>query len=235
METKLETNPNLARVAAATFLFVCMPTSIWSQTYVLSKLFVAQDPAATAANILSNEFSFRMALVLNLAGSLVFAWMTFTMYRIFEPVNRTLGLMMALPIAAQVAVAFLLESINFTALTVLKSEPRPGFGVADQQEAAYLLLRLYRASLSCDKIVLALSILPWGALVWRSGIVPRIFGVLLIISGIGYVLDTITGLLLDRSIVVVIRPYLRGAFVGYIATMLWLLIRGVGKWRPVPA
>lgn len=227
METILASHSRMARLAAAIFLFLCIPMSLWAQTSVMAKVFVAGDPAATAANMLADEFMFRVAMVSNLIGSIIFALMTFMLYRIFQQVDKFLGLLMILPIVAQLAIAFVLESFNFSALLVLKSEPRTNFDVVQQQEAAYFLIRIYRTAMSSDKIILGLSIIPWGMLVLRSGFLPKVFGVLLIISGIGYILDSTTGFLMDRSIVSLIRPGLRGAFLGYIATMIWMLVKGL--------
>jgi hypothetical protein len=233
METHPETNRRNARIAGAIFLFVCIPLSMWGQMYVPSQIFVAQDPATTATNMLAKEFIFRTSIVVNMFGFMFFALMTLMFYKIFRPVDKQLALLMIIPVIAQVAVTFLLESLNFAALLIVKSEPRPGFDVAQQQESAYLLMRIYRAVMSCDKFLLGLSIIPWGILVWRSGFTPRVFGVLLIISGIGYLADTATGILFDRSVVVVLRPVLRGAFVGYVLTMLWMVIKSVNEKKPV--
>lgn len=226
-ESALGSNARTARIAAALFLFVCIPTSMWGQMYVPGKVFVAQNPAATAANLLANEFIFRASIVVNLIGFTVFATMTFMIYRVFREVDSFLALLMIVPIIAQIAVTFLLEASTFAAVTIIKSEPRPGFDVAQQQETVYFLMRLYRAIMSCDKFLLGLSFIPWGMLVWRSGLMPRVFGVLVILSAVGYIADTFTGIILERSLVVIIRPYLRGMFVGYVLTMLWLLIKGV--------
>ncbi|HMJ70135.1 MAG TPA: DUF4386 family protein [Cyclobacteriaceae bacterium] len=128
-----------------------------------------------------------------------------------------------------------MEAINFTALLVLKSPARPNFEIVQQQEAAYFLFRLSRTVMSCDKLFLGLSFIPWGIIVWRSGFMPRIFGVLLIISGIGYIADTCAGILLQRPLYIVLQPYLRGAFIGFLLTQLWLMIKGIDSRKTSPA
>lgn len=235
METTPETNRRNARLAAALFLFLCVPLSIWAQMFVQGKVFVPQDPVATASNLLASEFSFRTSIVIDLVGILLFAFMTTLLYRIFKPVDKYLALLMIVPVLAQIPVVFILEAFNYAAILMLKSEPRPGFGLAEQQETVYFLMRLHRAGASCEKLFLGLSFIPLGMLVWRSGYMPRFFAVLLFISAAGYIADTCTGIILERSIVSIIRPYLRSMFLGYMMTMLWWLIRGVNTEKTTTA
>ena len=72
MEEKTISPKKTARLAASLFFFVCIPLSFWGQTYVLSNIFVPQDPTATANNLLSNEFIFRMSIVSHLVDTIFF-------------------------------------------------------------------------------------------------------------------------------------------------------------------
>ncbi|HZY81936.1 MAG TPA: DUF4386 domain-containing protein [Cyclobacteriaceae bacterium] len=226
MEGTLEANTRIARIASAIFLLICIPLSVWSDSYVPGKIFVAQDPVATANNLLANEFLFRSAIIVHILGFSCFVLMTFMFHRVFSPVDKFLGRLMLMPIIAQFAIGFVLQTLNFSALLVLKSEIRAGFDLAAQQETAYMLLRISRTGLGSEKIVLGLSFIPFGMLVLKSGFIPRIFGILLIISGAGYVIDTCGLMLLDRPVYLMIQP-VRFLFVGFLATVLWLLFKGV--------
>jgi hypothetical protein len=61
-----------------------------------------------------------------------------------------------------------------------------------------------------------------GVLVFRSGYIPRVMGVLLVIAGAGYVLDSLRPYLFPRADL----GFLMITFFGEVVFMLWLLVRG---------
>lgn len=61
-----------------------------------------------------------------------------------------------------------------------------------------------------------------GVLVFRSGYIPRVLGVLLMIAGAGYVIDSLQPYLLPG----VNLDFLMITFFGELVFMLWLLVRG---------
>lgn len=216
------------RLAGALFIFLCIPLSLLGDIFVWAKIFVAKDPVATSANLLANEFIFRVEIVNHLAGTLIFVFMVVLLYRIFRPVDGHLARLMLLPVLAQIPVVFVMETLNYAALMVLKAEPRPTFDVAQQQEVSYFLLRLTLYNVGASKWVFGLLFFPWGMLILKSGFLPRIFGFIVIMAGIGYTADSCSYVLLERPIYLTIQPFLRfGATIGYTLTLLWMLVKGV--------
>jgi hypothetical protein len=71
---------------------------------------------------------------------------------------------------------------------------------------------------------------PFGVLVSRSGFLPRILGVLLIVNGIAYLVVSILSLLLPGHESVIFRAVLP-ALLGEVWIMFWLLIKGVKTQR----
>ena len=136
---------------------------------------------------------------------------------------------MLVPALAQITIVFILEILHYTALMILKSEPRPTFDVAQQQEAAYFLLRMYSygGGIGIGKLFIGLCFIPFGMLVFRSGFAPRIIGVLLIIGGVGYVADCCISILLQRADYLMVRSFLKYTTLAYILALLWFLIKGV--------
>ena len=116
---------------------------------------------------------------------------------------------------------------------VLKSEARPTFDIAQQQEVAYFLMRMprYATGAGMGKLFLGLCFIPFGMLVFRSGLAPRIIGILLIIGGVGYVADCSIAILLQRQDYVMIRPYLMVTTLCYALALLWFLVKGVQEKR----
>jgi hypothetical protein len=161
--------------------------------------------------------------------------MVLLFHRIFRPVDKNLSRLMLISVLVQVPVVFVFEVFNFTALMILKSEPRSTFDVAQQQEAAYFLMRMprYAVGAGMGKLFLGLCFIPFGMLVFRSGFAPRIIGILLIIGGVGYVADCCISILLQRTDYVMVRSFLMYTTVGYALALLWFLIKGVQEKKAV--
>jgi len=235
MEMTPTSNSRTARLAASLFFFLGIPLSLWGQTYVLSRILVHQDPATTANNLLSYEVLFRMSIISHLANTLAFVLMVLLFYRLFRPVDKHLSRLMLVPALAQITIVFILEILHYTALMILKSEPRPTFDVAQQQETVYFLLRMYSyaGGIGMGKLFIGLCFIPFGMLVFRSGFAPRVIGILLIIGGVGYVADCCTFILLQRSDYLMVRQFLMYTTLAYILALLWFLVMGVKvqKWK----
>ena len=79
-----------------------------------------------------------------------------------------------------------------------------------------------------------LWLFPLSILAYKSRFLPRFLGVWLIITGIFYVVLSITGLLLpEYKDVVLNSPFALPAELGEVALMLWLLIKGANV-QPSP-
>ena len=233
MDEPLQSNSRTVRIAASLFFFVCLPMYFWEQNFVRAKIFVAQDPVATAGNLLANEFGFRVATITHLGGTIVFVFMILMLHRVFRPVDKYLSRLMIAAVLVQVPVILLLEIFDIGALMILKSEARPTFDVIQQQEAAYLLLRLQRVGIGTSKLFFGLCFIPFGMVVLKSGITPRIIGILFIIGGVGYVGDFCIYVLLQRPDYIMVRSILMYSYFGWMVALLWLLVKGVRSPAPV--
>lgn len=83
------------------------------------------------------------------------------------------------------------------------------------------------------QVFFGLWLLPMGYLVYRSGMIPRVIGILLAVGCFGYLVDTFarfTASDLDAALspYVVVTP----AAVAEVSMMLWLLIKGVKVPQP---
>ena len=92
-------------------------------------------------------------------------------------------------------------------------------------------LGLYGRGLNINEALWGLWLFPFGVLVIRSGLIPRILGVLLIVNGFAYLALSFSSLLLPAYASVVSRFALPAQF-GELWIMLWLLIKGA-KVEPV--
>lgn len=218
-----------ARWAGLLYLVVVL-TGPFVLLYVPGKIFVTGDATATAANLLAHETLFRASLVAGLVGELCFLGAVLLLHRLLREVDRTLALLMVILIFLVAPVGLVGTANGIATLTVLHGDYLSAFDGAQRDALATLLLELDRHGVLVSELFWGLWLLPLGALVWKSGFLPRWLGAWLLANGLGYVAISVTGLLLPerlKSVSNLATPLLFGE----LALMLWLLVVGVRARR----
>lgn len=214
-----------ARVAGLWYLLLVLTAPI-SLMYVPGKLIVWNDAAATASNILASQLLFRIGIVSGLVSTVTFIFLVLALYRLLKGVNQQQAALMVILTLVGVPLA-LLNEVNQLAVLVLTR----GAGVLSaldkpQRDAlALFFLNLHGQGIIVAELFWGLWLFPFGLLVFRSGFLPRILGVWLIVNGFAYVTISFTGLLLPPYYSTVSNLALP-ALLGEMAIMLWLLIMG---------
>src|SRR5882757_2604641 len=106
-----------ARIAGAVYLSMVV-TGPFSLIYVPSKLIVRGDAAATAGNILAHETMFRLAILADLVGQVIFICLAVALYRLLSGVNKIWAVLMVALVLVSAAVGFLNTLNNIGALTL---------------------------------------------------------------------------------------------------------------------
>jgi hypothetical protein len=210
-----------AKLAGALYLLM-MPLGIFGIVYVPTTLVVAGDAAATAERITEAEWLFRSGIASHLISLVIFIFLILTLYRLLETVNKRRARLMVVLALLGVPMAMFSEIGHLAALIWLDGPADGAFTPAQLQAQAMSFLDLREQSFLVAQIFWGLWLLPLGALVFRSGFLPGWIGVLLVIAGAGYLIDSATQLLSLGFPVVSMFT-----FVGELALMLWLLIKGV--------
>src|SRR6266404_3285697 len=214
-----------ARIAGAIYLSMVV-TGPFSLIYVPSKLIVRGDAAATAGNILAHETMFRLSILADLVGQVIFICLAVALYRLLNGVNKIwAGLMVAL-VLVSAAVGFFNTLNDIAALTLFRGADFLAVLEKSQRDAlGYLFIRLHSQGNLINEIFWGLWLFPFGLLVFRSGFLPRFIGIWLMVNCFGWVVLSMTALFFP--------PYYETAFrmaqpvlFGELAIMLWLLIKG---------
>jgi Domain of unknown function (DUF4386) len=222
-----------ARLAGVLYL-VNGVTGFFGIIYVPSRLVVSGNVAATSNNILASERLFRAGIVSELICATEFIFLVWVLYRLLGGVNKTHASLMVMLGLAFVPIMCVNVLNEIGALTLLRGADFLSVFDRSQREAlAMLFLDLHRYGYVVGWIF-GLWLFPLGVLVFRSGFLPRILGVLLIAAGFGYLADSLTPLLLPGYENMVSRLADIPLTLGEPAMILWLVIRGA-KDRPLPA
>jgi hypothetical protein len=223
-----------ARIAGAVYLSLIL-TGPFSLIYIPSKLIVRGNATATASNILIHETLFRLGIVADLFGSVIFICLGMALYRLLSSVNKTWARLMLGLVLVSAAVGFVNVLNNIAALTLFGGADFLSVFDKSQRDAlAYLFIRLHSQGNIINEIFWGLWLFPFGLLVYRSGFLPRFLGVWLMLACFGWLVLSFIGLLFP--------PYYETAFriaqpvmFAELAIMLWLLIKGAKVPTPPSA
>ena len=206
---------NTAKIAG--WLYLCLiPLGILGIIYVPATLFVAGDVASTIANILEHELLFRVGIVSAFLVQLVSIFVVLYLYKLLKPVNQTHALLMVLFLLLAVPITLVNELFHVAVLVLLNSaEP--------SHQLVSLFLELHQHGIFVSQVFWGLWLFPMGYLVFKSGFLPKILGILLMIGCMGYLVDSVTHFILpDFGF-----TFSEFTFVGELLLPLWLVVKGV--------
>jgi hypothetical protein len=211
-----------ASITAGVALLLMSAIAIFGNVVVVNGLVTEGNAGQTATDIMASEGSFRLgiaSLIVVIALDVVVAW---ALYRVFSPVSNSLSMLaMALRLVYSgvfmVAIGHLLGAVR-----LLSNDGYLAVFGADQVSAqAMLEITAFNDIWYVGQFLFGLHLLLIGYLAYRSGYVPRLLGVLIVISGLGYAADSL-GAVLSQGRWTDISAF---TFIGEFLLALWLLIR----------
>jgi hypothetical protein len=226
MELDPGSRKKTARLTGLLYL-VWIITGVFGMFYVPSQISIRGDAAATAQNILSNEFLFRTSMINDLIGSTLWVVLALALYRLFKEVNERQARLLVALVIVQIPVAFIMDAFNMASLMIFKGEVLKTFELNQRQDVAMLFLRINDYGILSLEMFWGLWLFPLAILVYRSRFLPRFLGVWLIITGFFYLVLSFTGIILPQYKDAVLNSvFALPAEIGEMALMLWLLIMG---------
>ena len=221
---------NVARVAGVLYLIIIV-AGIFAEFFVRQSLKVPGDATATANNIMASEGLFRVGIAGDLIMIMSDVALALAFYVLLRPVSNALSLLAAFFRLGQAAILGINLLNLFFVLQLLSGADYLTAFSADQLHAmALFFFNGHGIGYSLAMVPFAFSLLVLGYLVFKSGYIPKILGVLLIVASAGYLIDSFAGFLLSNYaayetifVLVVFLP----AFIGELSMCLWLLIKGV--------
>jgi hypothetical protein len=219
-----------ARVAGALFLLTLVAGG-FGEGYVPSTFIVSSDAAVTVANIKGSEFMFRLGFAGFLIESICDAALALIFYVLLRPVNKNVSLLAAFLGLISTAVFAVAELFCFMALHIssgagyLKS-----FSPDQLNTLALLSLKIYTIGGAVFTAYYGLAWILRGYLMFHSGYLPKLLGILMVIGGLGF---------FARNFLLILAPayasdvLLMLMFPGGLLLTAWLLIKGVdvAKWQ----
>jgi hypothetical protein len=222
----MDSTKNTAKLAGLLYLILTI-CGLFNLLYVPSKIMVHEDAAATAKNIIANEFLFRTSTICDILSNITFIFLALVLYRLLKQVNERQANTMVVLVLVQIPVVFIMEALNISSLMIFKGEILKSFELNQRQDVAMSFLKINSSMTLTLEVFWGLWLIPFGQLVYKSSFIPRILGILLILGGIAYLIESFTGLLLPKDVSTVNQFTFVFYSLAEISTMLWLLIKGV--------
>ena len=172
------------------------------------------DAAKTAIDISNSEALFRWGTASLILVAILDIIVAAALLRLFEPVNRSLSITAAWFRVAYAAV-YLVAIIQLVIALGLLDDPNQALRAIDAYGTIWLV----------GLIIFGVHLLLIGYLAYRSGFMAKVFGILLVIAGLGYIADGFVAVLMPGPSISIGQF----TFVGEVALIFWLLIRGSRK------
>ena len=232
--TSMHAPKRLARLAGLLYLFVGIFGG-FAEGYVDPKMYSAGNAAATAANVVANAGLVRLDVVAHLLDGTFFILLAMTLYILLKHVHKSMARAFVLLVALATGIICLNAVFMFEGLRVATdSTYTAAFGTAGSNALVLLLLDTQHYGTLIAQVFFGLWLVPLGYLAYRSsGMFPKWLGVLLVVGGVGYLVDLLTAFLVP-DVGTAIHP-----FVGVIPTALaeitmlvYLLVVGVKTVKP---
>ena len=227
------TAKKLARIAGVLYLLITI-AAVVAHFYVPEQIIVPGDAATTAHNITASEPLFRIG---GIGGELVVLLseivLSIILYVLLKPVSKLLSLVAAVSRLIMTTVHGI-NLLNYFFVLLLLSGAN--YAAVFETEQIHALVTLFLDAHSLGFTIgiafLTLHVFLLGYLIFKSGYWPRVLGILFLIAGLGYLVDSFALLLVPSYETT--PAYIQLAIaIAELAFPLWLLIKGVDveRWK----
>jgi hypothetical protein len=231
MEEKMKSIKKIARIAGILTLLIVV-FAPFSMIYVPTTLVVPGDAATTANNIMASEGLFRLGIASDSIVFLIEIVLTVLLYVLLKPVSKTLSLVAAFSRLAMTVIQGINLLNHFFVLLLLSGTSYLTVFAPDQLHALVMLfLNAHENVVLIWGLFFSLHLLVFGYLVYMSGYIPKIIGILLVVASLPYLIQGFGNILFPQYK----ETFTSIAFLSSIeiALPLWLLIKGVNveQWQ----
>ena len=229
----MNTNNKAARIAGFVYLLyliVAISSDVLRGSFV-----VLGDAAATAGKITAHEGLFTLTAVGDLVATALFFLAAWALYVLLKPVNKNLAILLMLFNLAGVAIQCSSDVLLFAWQLLLSGADYLNVFQADQLQAlAMFFLDLREEGFLIAQLFYAAWLFPLGYLVFKSGFLPRILGVVLMIHCFTWLSTFFQSFLCPGFTAITYVSWPLG-FVAEVGLTLWLLIMGAKDQKPAVA
>ena len=182
----MNSDKKTARIAGVLYLLNGI-FSGFAFAYVIGKVYVAGNAAATAANVVAYSGLVRIGVAADLFQATIWVFLAMTLYLLLKHVNKSAASTMVVLVAVGAAIVCLNDVFQFESLRIATDNAyAAAFGNAGSNALVLLLLDIHHYGFLIAQIFFGLWLVPLGYLAYKSGMFPKALGVALIAGGACY-------------------------------------------------
>lgn len=207
-------------------LLLMFVLAIFANFFVIQGLIIPGDSAATANNIITNEMLFRSGItsfIIVLILDVLVAW---SLYVLLKHVNKNLSLLAAW---FRLIYTAIFGAALFNLLSVLQLLSGVDLEMEHIQTEIMLYINAFNNGWIVGLVFFGLHLTVLGFLIFKSSLMPRILGILVVIASLGYLLDSFAKILLsnytDYQTIFILIVAISGV-TGELSLAIWLLFKG---------
>ncbi|MDH4091972.1 MAG: DUF4386 domain-containing protein [Cyclobacteriaceae bacterium] len=199
-----------------------------AQIFVRDNLVDYNDASITASNIITSEFLFRFGFVSELLMLICDLVVTTILYLLLKDFSQNLSLLSTFFRLTSITVLGVTALSHYAALSFLGGAQYLTVFTSDQLDALALLsIKLHGSGYNICLLFFGFHLIILGYLVYRSDLFPNFLGILLLIGGLCYNINSITWFLFPSFVGRIYPAILIPSFMGELLFSLWLVIKGV--------
>ena len=226
-----EASPQFYAKTAGVLLLISFVAGGFGEFYAPNELIVSGDATATANNIHTSTTLFRWGFAAYLVEAVCDISLALVLYVLLKPVRKDVALLAAFFGLVSTSTFAFAELFYYAALPILGgADYLKAFSPDQLNSLALLSLKLYGYGGGIFMVFYGIATALRGYLVFQSGYLPKFLGILLVLSGAGFVI---------KNFLLVLAPayaydyFLLPTPITVLALIVWLLVKGVdvGKWH----
>ena len=231
--TNTQTSPNVyARIGGIAYLFIII-AGAFGELFIRNTLLVQGDAAATANNIAASPMLWRIGITGDLLMHVCDMIVAIVYYKLLRPVNKDLALLAVFFGLIQTAVLVANKMNMMMPLLLENADYLKAFTPEQLQAWTYLSVKAHGYGFGIGLIFFGFECLIDGYLIFKTGYLPKVLGIMIQIAGLCYLINSFAAILAPKFANQISPAILLPPFVGELSICLWLIFKGVNltKWN----
>ena len=222
----------LARIAGFLYLLNGVASG-FAFAYVIGKVYVAGNAAATADKVLANAGLVRFGMVADLFQATEWIFLAIALYLLLRHVHEGVARTMVVLVSVGAAIVCLNDVFQFESVRIASDGSyAAALGAAGSSALVMLLMDVHHYGFLIAQIFFGLWLVPLGYLAYKSAMFPKLLSGALIVGGACYLVGMLAVFLIpdfgEKINVFVTIP----SAIAEISMLLYLLVIGVRTIKP---
>jgi len=238
VNNKAEASPQVYARAGGLAYLIIIVAGAFGELFIRNKIIVSGDAIATAHNIAASPLLWRIGIAGDLLMHVCDLVVAMVYYLLLKRVNKNLALLSVLFGLIQTAVLVANKLNLLMPLFLLGNEDYlKAFDPQQLQVLSYVAVKAHAYGFGIGLIFFGFECLIDGYLIFKSGFLPRVLGIMIFIAGLCYLINSFSLILFPAISDLVFQVIIIPTFIGELSMCLWLLVKGVNvaKWKALAA